>query len=424
MLLHIALIMETLAAIICIYDIYGEKFRLDKKTLGAFLSILIILEIINGNDLSSIFTFGVYIIYFTYCKTRFKSSMTETMISLVLCIVLVTLTQFMCALFVSTLQIDIEYVEYVVTNMMSLAVFIVLSSTNGLYRLKKSMCRYSRFVVISFLFIGTMIIVILLQGKWFNEVQTQYFLFSIPTIVMLLYVIVKWYTAQSETEKMQERICEIEGNKKNYENLLTKVRLRQHALKNHMEAIASFHYTYKMAENLVQIEEDYCNQLRKENKYNDLLLIGDDVLTGYLCGKFQAAEDDGIEIDYRITSEISQCRVPIYHVIEMLGILFDNAVEAVKEMDGKAIFFSASMVDDKYEFVVRNQFPYVPYDEIEDWFGFEKSGKGSGRGLGLYHLKCLCREWNCEIQCRNMELSGKNWIVFSLRIEKKETDSI
>lgn len=424
MLLHIALIAEILMTIVCIYCIYGEKFRLDKKTIAAFLSILLILEIINSNNLNSIYTFLGYMVLFVYCKTKFKSSTTEAVISLVLCMVLVTTAQFMCTLFVKMLQIGAEYTRYVVINMMSLAVFIVFSFTRWLYHLKKSMCQHSRFIMLSFLFIGMMIMAIILQMKRFNEVQTQYFIIAIPVIIMLLYAIVKWYTAQSEAEKMQERLGEIEGDKKNYENLLTKVRLRQHALKNHMEAIASFHYTYKMAENLVQIEEDYCNQLRKENKYNDLLLIGDDVLTGYLCGKFQAAEDDGIEIDYRITSEISQCRVPIYHVIEMLGILFDNAVEAVKEMDGKAIFFSASMVDDKYEFVVRNQFPYVPYDEIEDWFGFEKSGKGSGRGLGLYHLKCLCREWNCEIQCRNMELSGKNWIVFSLRIEKKETDSI
>lgn len=359
---------------------------------------------------------------FVYCKEKFKSSVIETMISLALCMVIMTSTQSMCALFVNTLQIGAEYTRYVATNVMSLAVFVILFPTKVLYSLKKIMCQHSRFVIISLGFIGMTIMAVLVQGKWFSEVHMQYFLFSIPTIIMLLFAIAKWDDAQSEAKRMKERIGEIEGNRRNYENLLTKVRLRQHALKNHMEAIASFHYTYKTTEKLVQIEEEYCNQLLKENKYNDLLLLGNDVLTGFLCKKFQAAENDGIELNYRIASEVSQCRVPVYHVIEMLGILFDNAMEAVKDMARKEIFFSVCKVDGIYEFLIRNLFPYTSYDDIGEWFSFEKSGKGSGRGLGLYHLKCLCEEWNCDIGCRNMEINKENWIVFSLGIGK--TDSI
>lgn len=422
MLVHIALTVEILTTIICIYGIYGEKFRLDKKTLGVFLGILIILEIINSNHLNGIYSFLVYMILFVYCKAKFESSVIETMISLALCMVIMTSTQSMCALFVNTLQIGAEYTRYVVTNVMSLAVFVILFPTKVLYRLKKIMCQHSRFVIISLGFIGMTIMAVLVQGKWFSEVHMQYFLFSIPTIIMLLFAIAKWDDAQSEAKRMKERIGEIEGNRRNYENLLTKVRLRQHALKNHMEAIASFHYTYKATEKLVQIEEEYCNQLLKENKYNDLLLLGNDVLTGFLCKKFQAAENDGIELNYRIASEVSQCRVPVYHVIEMLGILFDNAMEAVKDMARKEIFFSVCKVDGIYEFLIRNLFPYTSYDDIGEWFSFEKSGKGSGRGLGLYHLKCLCEEWNCDIGCRNMEINKENWIVFSLGIGK--TDSI
>lgn len=424
MLVHIALTAEILAAFICIYCIYGEKFKLDKKTLGAFFSILITLEIINGNHLNTIYTFLVYMILFVYCKARFQSTIIETTIGLVLCMVLVTATQFMCALFVNTLRLDAEYTKYVVINMMALFVFVVLYSTNGLYRLKKRMCQHSKFIITLLVFAGMMITAILLQGKWFKKVQTQYYLLSVPAILMLLFVIVKWDAAQNEAEKMKEKLGEIEENKKNYENLLTKVRLRQHAFKNHMEAIASFHYTHKSDEEFVQIEEDYCRQLLKENKYNDLLLAGNDVLAGYLCRKFQEAEEDGIEIHYKITPGISQCRVPMYHVIEMLGILLDNAMEAVKGMAGKEIFFASCETNEKCEFLVRNPFPYVPYEDMEKWFHYETSGKGDGRGLGLYHLKCLCKEWNCDIGCRNMELDKENWIVFTLNIGKVETDSI
>lgn len=424
MLLHIALIAETLTTIICIFCIYGEKFKLDKKTITAFLSILFILEVININHLDGKYSFWVYVVLFIYCTVEFRSAISDTLISIILWMIIVTAMQFLCILLTNSLLADAEYLRNAVSNMLLLVIFILLSPTNRLYKIKKSICKNNKFKFIMLGFICFILMIILLQGKVNYEIHMQYFILAIPSILMLLFAVVKWDDAQSEAERMRERLFEIEGDKKNYETLLTKVRLSQYALKNHMEAIASFHYTYKTSGELVQIEEEYCNQLLKENKYNDLLSIGDDTLTGYLCGKFQTAEDDGIEIDYRIAAEISQCRVPIYHVIEMLGILFDNAMEAVKEMAGKEIFFATCEEDDQYEFLIRNPFPYVPYEEIEEWFRFEKSEKGSGRGLGLYHLKCLCREWDCDIQCRNVEINRKNWIAFSLRIGKRETDSI
>lgn len=86
--------------------------------------------------------------------------------------------------------------------------------------------------------------------------------------------------------------------------------MRQHEFKNHIAAIFSTHYTYKTYEKLVQAQEEYCKKILDENKYNSLLLLGDKILAGYLYGKFQEAEDDGIEIDYKVASKIEKTQVP------------------------------------------------------------------------------------------------------------------
>ena len=100
----------------------------------------------------------------------------------------------------------------------------------------------------------------------------------------------------------------------------------------------------------------------------------------------------------------------------MLGILFDNAVEALKGSSEKVISFEVYELSDGYEFTVKNPFRYASYDEISQWFQLEKSEKGVGRGLGLYHLKRLCEEWKCDIVCRNEEIEQSNWIVFTLKM--------
>lgn len=418
MLLHIALVAEILTVIICIYSIYGKRFKLDWKTLGVFFSILIVLEIINNNHLDGKYSILAYLLFFIYCIVEFRSSVRETLISIILCITIITAIQFICLLLSNLLAVDAEFFRNAVSNIMSLFFVSLLSLQTGLYELKKSICKNSKFMKILLGFICLIVMLIILQGKLCYEVHMQYFLLAIPAIIMLLYAIKKWYTAWSEAEEMRGMIFEIEENRENYENLLTKVRLRQHAFKNHMEAIAFLRYTYETDQKIGQIEEDYYNRLLKENKYNDLLLLENDVLAGYLYRKFQEAENDGIEIDFKIATEFSQCRVPIYHVIEMLGILFDNAMEAVKDTVRKEIYFSIDEADGKYVFLIRNPFLYVPYKDIEEWFRFEKSRKGNGRGLGLYHLKCLCKEWDSEIGCGNIEMEKENWIIFSLRMRK------
>ncbi len=210
-------------------------------------------------------------------------------------------------------------------------------------------------------------------------------------------------------------LCMIEENAEDYEELLAKVRLRQHEFKNHMAAVFSAHYTHKTYEKLVLAQEEYCNKLLDENKYNGLLFLGDKVLTGYLYGKFREIEADDIEIHYKVSAKLNKSYVPIYYVIEMLGILLDNAVEAIKTSNEKVIYFEVCTLEDGYKFSVRNPFPYVSFNEISGWFKYEVSNKDNGRGLGLYHLKCLCEEWKCSLECRNMEIEKNNWIVFVLK---------
>lgn len=84
------------------------------------------------------------------------------------------------------------------------------------------------------------------------------------------------------------------------------------------------------------------------------------------------------------------------------------------------ISFEVCELENGYEFSVRNPFPYVPYDEITEWFKLDRSEKGSGRGIGLYHLKCLCEEWHSAIECRNVEIEQDNWIAFILKVKKAD----
>lgn len=419
MMLHIALVSEILATIICIYCIYGRKVEFDVKTVGIILGILTILEVANSFQWGGILSLSGHVILVIYCKNKFDSPMINSIISVILCIIILTTVQFICMFIANIIVFDAVYMRNVVCNILVLIFFILIFPTRGLHSLQRGICSNSKFVFILLGFMGLIITIILLQSKIIYMVKMEYFVFVIPAIIMLLYLVVKWYVVQIQSKKLEDVIHDLNEDKKEYESLFIKVRLRQHELKNHIAAIFSAHYTHKTYEKLVQAQEIYCKQMLRENKYNNLLMVGDRILAGYLYRKFQEVEDDGIELNYKVTS-IEKVQVPIYYIIEMLGILFDNAVEALKSYTEKQISFEINECKEKYEFLIGNPFPYISYKEIEEWFRFERSEKGEGRGLGLYHLKCLCEEWHCDIVCRNVEIEQNNWIEFTLKINKAD----
>lgn len=422
MIIRIALVAEIMATLICIYCINGRKFKLNIKTMGLIIGLLTILEIINFYQLGGIWSFVIYIILVSFCICEFKRTVIEAIMSLVLCTVISTAVQFICILLVYGLVKEELYVRNAISNIIALIFFVVVLPRCEIHKLFKSICSKQKFVVILLGFMGMIVLLMLLQGKTFYELQGEYFILVIPAIGLLLYAIVKWHTIFVNAEKMQEEISGLGRSVSAYDELLVKVRLRQHEFKNHLTAIFSTHYTYKTYEKLVQAQEEYCNKLSEENKYNNLLLLGEPVLAGYLYRKFQEAEDDGIKVEYKVSAKMDKIKTPIYYVVEMLGILLDNAMEANKNIMDKRISIDMYECEGVYQILVGNPSRYVLYDEITEWFNYEKSAKGIGRGLGLYHLKCLCEEWKCDIGCKNEMREDENRIVFILTIRK--TDSV
>ena len=167
-------------------------------------------------------------------------------------------------------------------------------------------------------------------------------------------------------------------------------------------------------------QKGYCNKLMQENKYNNLLLINNNIVAGFLYEKFKQIEDEKIYFEYQVKARLENVPIPTYHLIEILGILIDNAVEAIRDMEEREIYVNFDQDDISTCFTIRNRHNYVSYAEIEQWFELDKTSKGIGRGVGLYHVKQLCEEWDCNVVCENVAIENKNWIQFKFIMKKTD----
>lgn len=419
---RITWVLEIFSIICCVHCIYGKKVKFDINVAVLIIGILAVLECIEHYQLPSIFSLITFGFIYLYCKRIFKKSWMKTFLNIVLHMIVLTTVEFISALLVGIFITENIGIRNVLVTLIVLAICRWILPRWFPDGIGVQLLRKNWNMKIFFCFIVLIIVVLLLQSKMARGINVILFILVVPFVFMVVWMLSKWDASQRSVEHMEKEIKIKESTQDNYEDLIEKIRLRQHEYKNHIAAILATHYTYKTYEKLVQAQDEYCNKIKQENRYNNLLNVGDKVLVGFLYGKFQEIEGEGITIKYEICARVENYEMPTYYLIEILGVLFDNAVEAIKERtDDRVIKFVIREEDKKFVFTVNNRTEYISYDEIEKLFEKGISSKGAERGLGLYHVKLLCQEWSSDICCQCIDIEQKNWIEFGLSICKADS---
>lgn len=421
MLVKVILFLEVISIMLCIHQVYGHKIKIDILSIFNVILIVIWLDIVNRYDLNSIYTFVTHGLFLTYCLIRFKKGICETLVSMELSFALVSVVQFACIIlwgFITSVSPDLR--DFV-TGLIVCLIVVFLFPYFKLDNLQRAICRRHWLMYIIIFFIMIIIICALVMLKMQGEVKIGFFIFGIPAMIIIFALVLFWDRTIIQQKNMELEINAIENMQDSYDDLLVKVRENQHGFNNHMMAIISSHHTYKTYEQLVEAQKEYVNILESENKYNNILDINNQILSGYLYVKFMEIEKYGISVIYKIETVLGELEISNYNLIEILGILLDNATEAIADRkDDKKIYFIIRKDESKYKFIIKNRYPIVTYEEMTSWFEKDVSSKGEKHGIGLYRVKKLCENFECTIICKNENYENDNWIVFELCIKEKE----
>lgn len=202
-----------------------------------------------------------------------------------------------------------------------------------------------------------------------------------------------------------------------YDELLTLVRERQHDMNNHINAILGMIYTIDNYEDLVKSQQEYLCEVTEKNREARLLLaIEDPLIVGFIYRKIQQAEKYGIRVEHRINVKDGETGIPDYELIEILGILFDNAIEALagSGQEDKLIRLEICCENIRLCISVSNTSRVFAADEIEQFFREDFSSKGKGRGIGLKKLKKTVLGLKGEIMVSNNRVGNVNFLEFTV----------
>ena len=421
MLYRIAVLWEVFSIVICIHEIYNRRIKLDIKTVGLVLVTVGILEMIRQLNLNNAVSLCTSVLMVLYCTYKFKDNILGAIISTLLMLILIAILQFVFVLALIRAGVQDEMCRMLLINIIVSIFNLLLLPKLKIHKLRAIIRRHDKSIFLTFFVILFVICLIIIRVKLQGEINASFYIFAVPLLIVLLWTLSKWGIAQDEKESVQKELLITKSMQEEYDDLLTSVKLREHGFKNHLAAILSIKYTSKSYEELVKGQDKYYGVIREENRYNKLLFLGDSTIAGFLYEKFCQAEDEGIEVTYELKGCFTGSVMPVYHIIEVLGILFDNAIEAQREeTEAKRLNFQFEEQDTMFRFRILNPHPYVSYAEIESWFLQNNSKKGKNRGIGLYYAKKLCEEHATNILCRNVESEQENWIEITLEIEKAD----
>lgn len=412
------LLLEVLTIVMCLHHLYGEEFRLDIVTVS-FLSIdMIIMTVINYFGLPKTYTMVIYPIIVLYCGIRFGLHIKKMAINIILCVVLVGGVQLFVATPIGYL-FDIHNVVNLNLLIMMSLVFIIITFAVPLVRLEKLSLYLQNKDRVLFLSMAICLLIILFwligykKGEWMELDNTiMWFL----CIVFILLVSVKMIKYKIKAKEMEAELKIHKLYSDSFQGLIDDIRLRQHEFDNHINAIYSQHFTYHTYDELVEAQRNYCGLVAKDNRFNKLLSQDNPVIRGFLYGRFIEIAEMGIEVSYQVVIKELNTGVPIYKLVEILGNLINNAVDALQVDCKKNKIHISLMETDKFSLEVRNESQYIEFNQLSNFFDKGYSKKGENRGLGLYNVKKICEEYGLEIALsyESENESENGWLSFKV----------
>ena len=329
MLRHMSILLEIMAVLVCIHRLYRKRLKANFEIAVVYLSCMVIYDVIDRYEFRIMLSLLAYLIIGIYCIYSQKDTVKGAMLSIVLTIIIIAILQFVYALPLNVILGNVEQNAFIV-NLFVLISLIWILPRHKLHMLREVTEKYNSFAIV-LLGVGIYsVLLMMIQEVLSGKLILYLFVFLVPVVAVSFLAIEKWSEVQNEKERIEKALQITEEMPEKYEELLKTIRMRQHEFKNHLAAILAAQYTYKSYDKLIKAQNEYCGILIQENRHHNLLLVGDRILAGFLYGKIQEIESEGINIECQIKGTFRHSVVPIHHLIEMLGIPLDNAAQAVQ----------------------------------------------------------------------------------------------
>ena len=414
----ICAIIMSLLGVYIIQKIIQVKVSLSFKNIIIVLMNAIIIvgfHYIRFNTFTSLFSFLINTItYKILFKKRYSESLVFTGILMIIIFIseLIWLSMFVNFFSMNSLRNNIEI--YLLTNVIIAMTSIAICNINAIKRMitKTYEVLLKKEKLINWAFIVLFIISAsaVMYNITMNYHKNIFFLSNVIIMCVTLLIVIIYLYENAEYNKLSNEYDVLLSNVKNFEDWIEKEQFIGHEYKNQLAVL------YELSKNKAiknKIQEIINQNLNINNNMVYLLKkLPKGGLKAILYYKSIIAQNNKINltVDVSVDDKGILTKLSIEQIDELakiLGIIFDNAIEAAINTRKKNILLEIYELKDKVNIVVSNTFQKNKI--INNRYEKGISTKGSGRGNGLYFVK--------KILNRNNWIEEKQEIIDNYYIE-------
>ncbi len=355
----------------------------------------------------------LFVYWFIYVKTRITDTCKQAIKPYVMTICAIPMIQLLIYAAIGDWVTKIFSIYLIGTIINTLIIiFFITWKKKYLIALMNIVTKYGRVI-----FFILLIILLRCLISYFTEYKVIN-AYSMRQIVICFLIValmlILWINSENEKRYKAEELRTYQLYTKTFEDAIATIRMKQHEFDNHINAIMCMRLTIHDPEKLLDEQNKYCNKILYENKYNKLLKLQmSPILMGYFYSKFTAVSAHDIDIEYDI-QDFNIENVEVSDLIEIIGILFDNAVEAVECQENKKIEVKLLNEHGIFIFSVANASNRKTNSEIEKYFEYGYSTKGEGHGIGLCRVNALLKKYKAYLQVENVNKYDENYLCFKV----------
>lgn len=354
-----------------------------------------------------------YIILFLFAKWQYQMSVLPGVVVVIGAVVTVGILEMIYyapVSLLSMLHVSDSLISFIVVLAMSVTVFLIHNKipVHKVHKLLFQQEKYS-FIVSSICSAAVIYAIISFSGsEGLTFSEYFYVICCVAIIALSTYKLNKYrYEVKLRTEYSEK-----------YGEVLEQIRERQHKFSNQLNAIYALHQLYHTYEELVEKQKEQTKELGKYIMPNTVIILKNPIVMAHVYQKLCEAADHGIRLHTKFTCELESVSVPDIYLVEIIGTLFDNAMENILEERPEAeMYLEITGKEDYVMIEVCNEHPFIHQSEWRKFLQRGYSTKGKDRGLGLYHLKRLMSKYNGDILIQNKLIDEKPYFSIAVKIK-------
>lgn len=409
LLLATTTVLELLSSAFVVNGLVGKK-----KTISIFkTSIFIVATVAYILMMPDALTTGSYVLFLLYIKWSYNESWKNSLITLILCIILVGLVElvsFFPFAFVMHGWLS-DAMNNLFASLCSAVLCFVVANCIPIQHLK-NWCKRAEFAYIAVVFFSLILMcTAIIDLKMTMHLDLGDYIYITACVILMWLLVVRLMRYRYE-EKIRKKYFDA------FCSVIDQMKRRQHKFRNQVDAVYSLHSLYDDYDTLVEEQRKYLGRLVDYEMPTDVLVLENPIIIAHIFEKITEAQEAGLRIRMKLSCSLANCGIDDIHMIEILGTLLDNAIQDMIATEQKEFLYIEAKYDSGIIVRVANPHKKMRNQEIQQMFENGYSTKGEGRGIGLYHVRKLVQKYKIDLAVENRNQEEKNYICFSLIIKE------